>query len=124
MEKPNEYTEWQPTQGQLILLPSRLPSTRGTLVLPESYTKKNNSGIVIKVGSTQDQPLIGLECHFPSHSEFQVIDSDTGYLLYIIPTTAVLMTRIPPHDVNRVSREKGRDYSDFLSTPTLTHDQR
>jgi hypothetical protein len=104
MPATNSITSWLPEPGWLLLLPSRLPDRRGELFLPESYTKKSNSGICF---SPHDHILAGKECFFPSHQEYQIIDSDTGYLLYIIEANKVILTREPPPDVVRASREKG-----------------
>lgn len=125
MKKSNslgdKFTSWSPEPGFLILLPSRLPKIKGGIHLPETHTKKNNSGICIKAGTEIEQELlIDRECFFPNHSEYQIIDSDTDFMIYLVKADSVLMTRIPPKEVALVSREKTGE-EDRIQPPTVTH---
>lgn len=106
-----DYTSWQPHQGWLFLLPSRIPEKKGDIILPESFTKKANSGICFaaKVNFGEEAEYLNKECIFPEHTEYRVTDSDTGYELYIVPADKVIMTRIPPLEILAISKEKGRD---------------
>ena len=114
------FTTWQPAPGWLVLLPSRLPDKVGELILPESYTKKNNSGICIGAGYDTDYDVFGgKECFFPAHSEYQIIDSDTSYLLYIVAADIIILTRVPPEEIACVSRKK----PEGLAFATITHNQ-
>jgi hypothetical protein len=119
----DQFTAWKPQMGFLVLLPSRIPPTHGDtkIVLPETHTLKSNSGICIKAHSTTDADLfIGEECFFPTHAEYQIVDTDSGFLLYVVEANKILMSRIPPLDVVEFSRRKRGD-SDFMP-PTLTTD--
>jgi co-chaperonin GroES (HSP10) len=115
------FCRWDPRPGFLVLLPSRsAPKTNSGLFIPESETKKNNSGICIKAFTIIDKDIfVGKECFFANHSEYRVEDTDTGYLLYIISADLILMTRTPPEDVARFSREKGNG----LTFETITHEK-
>jgi hypothetical protein len=118
--KTSTFTSWEPRPGWLILLPSREASQRNGLYIPESSTKKPNSGICIMAFDKTDEELfLNKECLFPTHSEYAVSDTDTGWLLYIIEANKVILTRQPPNDIARFSREKGEG----MSFATLTHDK-
>lgn len=105
-----KYTTWEARPGWLVLLPSRTAPNKGGIILPESATKKSSSGICIDAGMRIDQEtFIGKECFFAQHAEYQVQDSDTGWLLYIVEANHIIMMRTPPPDVARFSREKQRD---------------
>jgi hypothetical protein len=97
-------TAWEPDTGWLLLLPSRLPDRQGDIILPETFTKKQNSGICF--APTQDNPYINKECLFPQHQEYQVIDTETGWLFYVLQIAHVIMTRIPPQHILDASWEK------------------
>jgi co-chaperonin GroES (HSP10) len=101
-------TSWRPEPGWLLLLPSRLAGRKGNIYLPESYTKKNNSGICIAVGSKDLDRFIDRECFFPTHQEYIIDDTDTGYRIYVLEANKVLMTREPPPEIAAFSREKGQ----------------
>lgn len=100
-------THWEPEPGWLLLMPSRLPDKQGDIILPESYTKKNNSGICF--APINDNPYLGKECLFVQHQEYQVLDSDTGKLFYILEQNKVILTRDPPLDIDRASWGEGQD---------------
>ena len=106
-----KYTTWEARPGWLLLLPSRTaPKTESGLVLPESSTKKSSSGICIDAGSTIDLEIfLRKECFFAQHAEYQVQDSDSGWLLYIVEANHIIMMRTPPPEVERFSREKPKD---------------
>lgn len=115
------FTNWEPRPGFLILLPSRTAPKKGDLILPDSHTKKSNSGVCIKAGHDVDKEIfINQECFFPTHSEFQINDSDTGFLIYVVDASKIILIRTPPPDVMRFSREK----HEGLTFDTVTHDQR
>lgn len=118
---PQQYfTNWEARPGWLILLPSRTAQEKGGIILPDTLTKKTNQGICIKAGMPIDRELfLNQECFFPTHSEYQILDSDTGYLIYVIQTDKILMIRTPPPEVMRFSREK----REGLTFETITHDQ-
>jgi co-chaperonin GroES (HSP10) len=115
------FTNWDARPGWLILLPSRTaPKSAGGIIIPDSETKKTNSGICIKGGTKLDEELfINKECFFAAHTEYVIKDSETGWELYIIDANKILMVRTPPSDVARFSREKGEG----LTFHTVTHDQ-
>lgn len=115
------FTSWEPRPNWLILLPSRTSPKQGDIVLPDSITKKSNSGICIKANTQIDRELfLNKECFFPTHSEYPIKDSDTGYLIYVIEVDKIILIRTPPPEVMRFSREKGEG----LTFDTITHDQR
>jgi hypothetical protein len=115
------FTKWEPRPNWLILLPSRTAPKQGDIVLPDSITKKSNSGICIKAGLHIDREIFeDKECFFPTHSEFQIKDSDTGFHIYVVEASKVILVRTPPPEVMRFSREKGEG----LTFETITHDQR
>lgn len=105
------YTSWEARPGWLILLPSRTaPQTDSGLVLPESSTKKSSSGICIDAGIKLDSEIfLGKECFFAQHAEYQVHDSDTDWLLYIVEANHIILVRTPPPEVARFSGVKGWD---------------
>jgi hypothetical protein len=103
-----DVTSWKAEPGWLILLPSRLSDRIGEIILPESYTKKRNSGICIQE-NVVPKTYLDKECFFPTHSEYQIIDTDTGYMLYIVEANKVILTRDPPEDVLAASRERPGD---------------
>jgi hypothetical protein len=106
----NKFTVWEPQAGWLVMLPARIPPVQGGIILPETHTKKANSGITVKAGSVIDRELFeDKECFFPSHSEYQIVDTDTGYLLYVVESKNIILTRTPHPDVERFSREKPSD---------------
>lgn len=114
------FTNWKPRPGWLILLPSRTSPKQGDIVLPDSLTKKSNSGICVKAAMSIDEEIfLDKECFFPTHSEFQIQDSDTGFLIYVVEASKIILIRTPPFDVARFSREKGTG----LTFETITHDQ-
>ena len=114
------FTNWEPRPGWLILLPSRTSPKQGDLILPDSVTKKSNSGVCIKTSDNLDRELFhDKECFFPTHSEFQIKDSDTGFLIYVVEAAKIILIRTPPPEVMRFSREKGEG----LTFETITHDQ-
>jgi hypothetical protein len=117
----NVFTTWEPEPNYAVMLPSRLPDRHGTLVLPESYTKKTNSGICISVGLDIHEDLLNMELFFPTHAEYQVNDSDTGALLYIVQVAQVILKRKPPQNIWRVSREKALDNSAAETFRPLEH---
>lgn len=113
--QPTDFTSWQPEPGWLFLLPSRSSGiTEGNILLPESAIKKSNSGICFLqghiAGEKPDQYL-DKECLFPQHTEYKVIDTDTGYEIYILPADKVIMTRIPPLEIAMFSRAKAKGLS-------------
>lgn len=118
------FTTWEPHQGFLFLLPSRLPDKKGDLILPESFTKKNNSGICFKakVNFGQEEEFLGMECLFPVHTEFEVTDTDTKYLFYVVPADKVIMTRIPPSEILAVS--KGKPGDSGFSIQSIEHSKK
>jgi hypothetical protein len=92
----NSMTDWEPMAGWLMLIPVKLPDkTEGGIVLPETYTIKSTSGICFKAGHDMDKDLIGQEVFFPRHEEYQIIDSDTDKLFYIVPLDKVILHRQP-----------------------------
>jgi hypothetical protein len=116
----NQFTNWEARPGWLILLPSRTPPKRGALFIPETATKKSNSGICIKAGYPVDEEVFqNKECFFPTHSEYQVNDSDTGFLIYIVPAEKIILIRTPPPDIAKFSREK----AEGVTFQTLTHSE-
>jgi len=119
----DRYTSWRPETGWLFLLPSRIASKKGDIILPESYTKKSNSGICFRanVQFGQETEYLDRECLFPNHIEYRVDDSDTGYEFYVVPADKVIMTRIPPPEILAVSRDKGPDAPKF---ETIEHSNR
>lgn len=93
MDKPN--IDWEPQFDYLILLPTQLPKeTESKIVLPDSYTTKQNSGVVVKAGE-QYKDLLNREVLFPINNEYQVFDSDTKTLYYIVRAEHVIMHRKP-----------------------------
>jgi hypothetical protein len=92
MEIPK--TDWKPMNGWLMLMPVKLPDkTEGGVILPESYTLKSTSGICFKAGHELDQDMIGQEVFFPKHEEYQIIDSETDELFYVVPRERVILHR-------------------------------
>ena len=114
---PTQFTSWLPEPGWLFLLPSRIAEkTEGGLHLPESATKKNNSGICFISGHIMGEEkdhYVGKECLFPQHTEYKVKDSDTDFDFYVLPADKVIMTRIPPAEVLEFSRKKATVFSPF-----------
>lgn len=108
-----EITSWKAEPGWLILLPSRLSDKIGEIILPESYTKKRNSGICIQANIIPPTQYLDKECFFPTHTEYQLIDTDSGFLLYMVEANKVILTRDPPADVLAASREKPGDILQF-----------
>ena len=89
-------TTWHPAPGWLLLKPTKLPEkTEGGILLPESYTVKNTSGVCVKVGHDTDTEYLGQELFFPKHEEYQIIDSDTGELLHAVPSQKIILSREP-----------------------------
>ena len=87
-------TDWEPMAGWLMLIPVKLPNkTEAGIVLPEEFVTKSTSGICFKAGHDLDKDLVGMEIFFPKHEEYQVIDSDTGEMYYIVPRDRVIMKR-------------------------------
>jgi co-chaperonin GroES (HSP10) len=121
MNNSDSYTNWQARPGWLILLPSRSsPKSAGGILIPDSETKKTNSGICIKAGVKIDEELfLGKECFFANHTEYGVRDTETGWELYVIDANKIIMIRTPPPEIARFSREKGEG----LTFQTVTHDQ-
>lgn len=118
---PKVYCRWKPRPGWLVLLPSRTAPKKGSIILPESETKKTNSGICILAGTDLDKELfLGKECFFANHTEFGIKDSETGWLLYVLNADKVLLWRDPPPEVATFSREK----VEGLTFETITHDQK
>lgn len=114
------FTNWEARPGWLILLPSRTPPKRGQLFIPETATKKSNSGICIKAGYPVDEEVfLNKECFFPTHSEYQVNDTDTGFLIYIVQAEKIILIRTPPPDIAKFSREK----AEGVTFQTLTHSE-
>jgi co-chaperonin GroES (HSP10) len=94
--KRTDITDWQPTAGWLMLLPTKLPEkTEAGIVLPDTFTSKNTSGIVFAAGHEMDQDLIDKEVFFPRHEEYQIVDSDTNRIFYVVPSNKVILTRVP-----------------------------
>lgn len=82
--------------GWLMLTPVKLPDkTEAGIVLPETYTVKSTSGICFKVGHDMDRDFIGKEVFFPKHEEYQIIDSDTSELFYVVPSNKIILARTP-----------------------------
>jgi co-chaperonin GroES (HSP10) len=105
-----KYTSWEARPGFLILLPSRTAPTKQGIILPESATKKSSSGICIDAGSKPDLEIfLKKECFFAQHSEYQIQDSDSGWLLYIVEANHIIMMRTPPPEVETFSRRKEPD---------------
>jgi hypothetical protein len=102
-----KITSWKPEPGWLLLLPSRLPDKQGGIILPESFTKKNNTGICF--APEEDNPYLGKECLFPSHQEYQIVDTDTQRLIYIVEENKILMSRTPPSEIIAASWSEGVD---------------
>lgn len=116
------FTTWKPESGFLFLLPTRLPAKKGSIILPESYTLKNDSGICFLTNAKfGDESHLDKECIFPAHTEYRVLDSDTGYLIYVVPSDKIIMMRIPPPEILAVSREKGSDAPKF---ETIEHSKK
>lgn len=114
------FTQWEARPGWLILLPSRTPPKRGDLFIPETATKKSNAGICIKAGYPVDEEIfLNKECFFPTHSEYQVNDTDTGFLIYILEAVKIILIRTPPADIAKFSREK----AEGVTFQTLTHSE-
>lgn len=112
LQPSKTFTEWQPEPGFLFLLPSRTSSKHNGLILPESVTKKQDSGICFAQGYLAGQPanqFIGKECLFPQHTQYTIQDSETGYEIFVLPADKVIMVRIPPPDVFRFSQKKPAD---------------
>ena len=108
-----EITSWKAEPGWLILLPSRLSDKIGEIILPESFTKKRNSGICVQANVIPANNYLDKECFFPSHCEYQIIDTDSGFLLYIVEANKVILTRDPPAEVLAASRERPGDVLEF-----------
>lgn len=89
---------WEPRPGWLMLTPSKLPEkTEAGIILPESFTKKANSGIVIKAGTKLDGEIfLGQEVLFPKHNEYGIMDSDNQQNYYLIKADDVIIRRKPP----------------------------
>lgn len=119
--KLRDFCKWDARPGWLILLPSRTAPEKGGIIMPESETKKTNAGICIAAGTSIDKELfLNKECFFANHTQYSLIDTETDYLLYILDANKVLMTREPPEEIARFSREKDKGFS-FES---ITHDQK
>jgi hypothetical protein len=103
----NQITDWEPEDGWILLLPSRLPDIDRGIILPESYTRKNNSGICF--APTQGNAYYKKECLFAQHQEYQVIDTETGVLFYLLEISKIILTREPPPNIERASWGEGRD---------------
>lgn len=111
---------WELKQGWMLLLPSRLPEkTEGGIILPETVTVKQNSGICIKLSDDpRDEILEGLlkkELFFPAADAYRIVDSDLDQDFYLISYDNVIMWRTPPKKTvvpskdRPVSKEKGKD---------------
>lgn len=93
-----KQSTWEPRPEWLMLVPSTLPEkTEEGIILPESFTTKSQSGIVVKCGSDIDKEIfLGKEVFFPKHDEYGLVDSDNGQKYYIIQSAHVIMFRTPP----------------------------
>jgi hypothetical protein len=108
MNLNSKITSWLPETGWILLLPSRLPDqAESGIILPESYTRKPNAGICFSPQT--DNPYLNKEILFAQHQEYQVIDTDTGILFYILEINKIILTRTPPPHVLHASWEKGMD---------------
>lgn len=118
-----KITSWKPEVAFLFLLPSRISDTHKDtgIILPESVTKKANAGICFACGNDSYKDLyLDKECLFPNHQEYRVEDTDTGWLFYVVPHDKIIMTRTPPADVLRFSKEKAVG----LSFTTIEHSKK
>lgn len=87
-------TEWEPTAEWLLVTPTTLPDkTEAGIFLPDTFTNKNTSGIVFATGHEMNKDLIGMEVFFPRHCEYQIVDSDTDKLFYVVPHDKIILTR-------------------------------
>lgn len=103
MTKTQLLTTWNAMPGFLLLTPVRLPDkTESGILLPDTVTLKANSGLCVAVGVYPDGvpaevevALLGKEIFFNRHDEYQLVDSDSGTLFYILHHTKVIMWRVP-----------------------------
>lgn len=93
-----KQSTWNPRPGWLMLVPSTLPDkTEHGVILPESFTEKSQSGIVVKTGQSIDNELfLHKEVFFPKHQEYQLFDSDNQQKYFILNAEHVIMIRTPP----------------------------
>lgn len=112
---------WEPLEGWLMLLPSRLPDkTEGGIYLPESYTKKSNRGVCVKVASDTWRHFLGLELFFPLNVEYVVEDAELNLEFYIIQAEHIILQRQPSGETKfmRISGEKDGE-GRFIGIATL-----
>jgi hypothetical protein len=115
--EPNQFTVWNPLNGFLVLLPSRVSAQKGSIILPESQTKKSNQGICIKCAECDSPFFLGKECFFAAHTEYGIEDSETGYTIFVIQSDKILMVREPSEEVAKHSIKKVTG----LSFQTIEH---
>lgn len=99
-----------------MLLPSRLPDkTEAGIVLPESFVKKSNRGVCVKIGGEQWERFLGQEVFFPQNVEYVVEDAELEIELYIVQADHVILLRQPPKETifARLSREEGGEHGGF-----------
>jgi co-chaperonin GroES (HSP10) len=115
-----KFTTWSPQPNWLILLPSRVSNKlESGIVLPDDYAKKGDQGICILVGSDMDSEFfLGKECFFSKHTQYEIKDSDTGYLFYVIETNKIIMVRQPTQEVLTHSR---KIQTSGFTMETITH---
>lgn len=93
-----EYTNWEPTNDFIMLIPIELnPITPGGIHLPDSVYKKVFRGFVIKKGpNTTDRIQLGHEVFFPQNVEYDVnISESEEKRVYLVREQDIIMSRPP-----------------------------
>lgn len=103
----HHITDWQPETGWILLIPTRLPDRQGEIILPESFTRRPNAGICF--APQEDNPYLNKECLFAQHQEYQVLDTETNQLFYILEISKIILTRTPPQHIIRASWGQAKD---------------
>lgn len=120
----NSFSLWKPRLGWLFLLPSRIPAEKNGIVLPESYTRRDDCGICFKaqVPFGEENEFLDKECFFAANSEFRMQDSETDFMFYVVHYEKVIMVRNPPEEVVLVSQAKELDKG--LAFETIEHSRK